>query len=137
MKSELGGDEKLIEALVPKFPVGCRRLTPGIGYLSSLRAHNVRVVTDGIARIVPRGIQLASGEVIEVDALICATGFNVSFCPRFPLIGREGNLQDIWTKELPKAYMSCAVPGFPNYFSKLTLEFPSTPHSREWRLIQS
>lgn len=120
MSSELGWDKRLIAALVPRFPVGCRRLTPGVGYMPALKAENVRVVTDGILRILPNGIELTSGEVIEVDVLVCATGFDVSFCPRFPLIGREGNLQDIWTRELPRAYMSCAVPGLPNYFSKNT-----------------
>lgn len=118
MISELKGNKRLIDALVPKFPVGCRRLTPGIGYMPALQADNVRVVTDTISHVVSRGIQLGSGEIIEVDAIICATGFNVSFCSRFPLIGRNGNLQDIWTRELPTAYMSCAIPAFPNYFSK-------------------
>lgn len=118
MTSALGGDQRLIDVMVPKFPVGCRRLTPGVGYLPALQKDNVRVVTEKIEKIVPRGIELASGEIIEVDVLVCATGFDVSFCPRFPIIGREGNLQDIWTRELPRAYMSCAVPGVPNYFSK-------------------
>jgi cation diffusion facilitator CzcD-associated flavoprotein CzcO len=117
MTSELGGDQRLIDALVPKFPVGCRRLTPGIGYMPALKADNVRVVTDRISRIVPSGIQLESGEIIAVDTIVCATGFDVKFCPRFPIIGKEGNLQDIWTQNLPTAYMSCMVPGFPNFFS--------------------
>src|ERR1700712_4062185 len=79
MKSELQNDQRLIDAIVPQFPVGCRRLTPGIGYLPSLKKKNVRVITEGIAKVVPQGIQIASGEVIELDAIICATGFNVSF----------------------------------------------------------
>ncbi|RDL40506.1 Uncharacterized protein BP5553_00485 [Venustampulla echinocandica] len=119
MKSELQNDKRLIDALVPKFPVGCRRLTPGVGYMPALKAGNVRVITDSITRVLPQGIQLKSGEVVKVDAIICATGFDVSFCPRFPLIGRNRNLQDIWTQQLPTAYMSCAIPDFPNYFTFL------------------
>ncbi|KAL3485044.1 FAD/NAD(P)-binding domain-containing protein [Aspergillus germanicus] len=65
------------------------------------------------------GLATSAGELIQVDAIICATGFNVSFCPRFPIIGPQGNLQDTWTKQLPNAYMSCAIPGFPNYFTFL------------------
>lgn len=73
-------------------------------------------------RFVPEGIELASGETLKVDAIICATGFETSFCPRFPIIGRDGaNLQDRWRQEIPKAYMSCAVPSLPNYFSKPAL----------------
>lgn len=118
MSMMLHGNERLCEALIPKFSVGCRRLTPGIGYLESLQAPNARLVTDHIKRVVPQGIETMTGEIIELDAIVCATGFDVSFCPRFPIVGTEDNLQDRWRKELPKAYMSCAVPGVPNYFSK-------------------
>lgn len=118
MTHALGGDPRLCKALIPDFALGCRRLTPGVGYLEALRKPNVRVVTDSIVKIVPEGLETATGEVIKVDAIICATGFNVSFCPRFPIVGQTGNLQDLWTQETPKAYMSCAVPNFPNYFSK-------------------
>ncbi|KAH8879256.1 FAD/NAD(P)-binding domain-containing protein [Thozetella sp. PMI_491] len=116
MMAKLGNDSRLCSALIPKFELGCRRLTPAVGYLECLQAENVRVMTDPILEIVPEGIRTSSGEFIQLDAIICATGFNVSFCPRFPIIGRDGNLQDRWTKELPKSYMSCAVPGMPNYF---------------------
>ncbi len=117
MSNALGDDKRLCDALIPKFELGCRRLTPGVGYLECLRAPNVTVVTNRIVEVVPKGLRTVSGEMIEVDAIVCATGFNVSFCPRFPLVGREGNLQDLWSQAFPKAYMSCAVPGLPNYFS--------------------
>jgi len=106
----------LMKAIIPTFTAGCRRLTPGPGYLESLTASNVRVVTDGIVRVHTKGIELGTGEIIEVDAIVCATGFDVSFRPRFPIVGRRGNLQDIWAKELPAAYMSCSVAHIPNYF---------------------
>ncbi|KAL3463950.1 FAD/NAD(P)-binding domain-containing protein [Aspergillus heterothallicus] len=124
MRAELEGDERLCRALIPDFPVGCRRITPGVGYLSSLRAANTRVVTDKIRQVVPQGIELDTGEIIKLDIIICATGFDVSFCPRFPIVGRAGNLKDIWSKSIPQAYMSCAVPGLPNYFMFLG---PSAP----------
>lgn len=119
MTAMLGQDDKLCKALIPTYPLGCRRITPAPGYLQALTKPNVEIVTEGMKRIVPEGIELESGQVIKVDAIICATGFNLSFRPRFPLVGRQGNLQDIWDKQLPKAYMSCAVAGLPNYFSKL------------------
>ncbi len=119
MTTALRDDERLTKILIPEFPVGCRRITPGVGYLTALREENVKVVTDQIVEILPEGIKIRSGEVIGVDAIVCATGFNVSFLPRFPIIGRDGNLQDIWKKRLPEAYMSCAVLGVPNYFSKI------------------
>ena len=118
MTACLGGDETLCKELIPAFPVGTRRLTPAPGYLESLRAPNVELVKDGIARVVPEGIQLKSGEVIRLDVIVCATGFDNSFCPRFPLVGRHGNVQDRMKTETPQSYMSCALPGVPNYFSK-------------------
>ncbi|RSL49542.1 hypothetical protein CEP54_012383 [Fusarium duplospermum] len=118
MTEALGGDERLCNAIIPKFPLGCRRLTPAVDYLWALRKANVRVVTDPITSIEAQGLRTQAGELIKVDAIICATGFNVSFRPRFPIVSRNGNLQDIWTKHVPKAYMSCAVPDFPNYFNQ-------------------
>lgn len=121
MGAILNQDERLMKMLIPDFPIGCRRITPGINYLKALTQVNVRVSNEEIQEICPEGIRLANGELIELDAIICATGFDVSFVPRFPMIGEYGNLQNIWKKELPAAYMSCMVPGMPNYFSKHSL----------------
>ena len=101
-------------------------MTPGHAYLQALTAPNVEVFTSGVKRIVPRGIELESGETREVDAIICATGFETTFVPRYPIHGRNGNLQDEWTRETPKAYLSCAVAGLPNFFSEF-LPCPRTP----------
>lgn len=55
--------------------------------------------------------------MINVDAIICATGFNTSFIPRFPLIGENReNLQDVWRNDYPKAYQGIMVTGMPNYY---------------------
>lgn len=118
MKVKLG-DDALLEHLMPdNFAVGCRRPTPGNGYLEALTQKNVRVITEAIDEVVPKGVKLSSGEIVDVDTIICATGFDLSFCPRFQLIGRnEESIHETW-KDIPEAYLSTAVPGFPNYFSK-------------------
>ena len=92
-------------------------MTPGHGYLQALTKPNVEVFSGGPKRFFADGVELESGEILKVDAIVCATGFDSSFHSRFPLVGRNGNLQDIWNTEVPKAYMSCAVAGLPNYFS--------------------
>lgn len=125
MKSALGDDQDLIKLLIPDFPLACRRMTPDVGYLAALTKDNVRVVSDKIVQINEVGLVTSTGETIKVDAIVCATGFNVSFRPRFPLVGRKGNLQDIWSKNLPSAYMSCAVPDMPNYFGKYSCLLPA------------
>jgi cation diffusion facilitator CzcD-associated flavoprotein CzcO len=122
MKAKLG-DSPIADYIIPAFSVGCRRPTPGVGYLEALTKDNVRVVRDKIEKIVPDGIVLTTGEIIKIDTFICATGFDLSFCPRFPIIGRNGvNLAEQW-KERPTAYLSMAPENMPNYFSKS--EIPS------------
>lgn len=117
MTAMLGGNQELCKMLIPDYPLGARRMTPGHSYLQALTKPNVDIRRSGIKRFVAEGIELESGEVLKVDAIVCATGFNTSFRPRFPIIGRNGNLQDRWAKDTPKAYMSCAVASLPNYFS--------------------
>ncbi|KAK7902698.1 hypothetical protein LTR67_002344 [Exophiala xenobiotica] len=116
MTTKLKHNERLIKHMIPDFAVGCRRPTPGNGYLEALNAPNVRVVTDKIEKVVPEGIVLSTGEVLTVDAFICATGFDISFWPRFELIGQNDvSMKQKWEKK-PEAYLSLAVDKFPNYF---------------------
>lgn len=119
MTTKLSNDERLVKALLPDFAVGCRRPTPGNGYLEALTKENVRVVTDRISHVVPEGIVLTAGEVIKIDTFICATGFDLSFTPSFKLVGRQGKTMAEEWKSKPTAYLSLAVPNFPNYFSEL------------------
>ena len=47
---------------------------------------------------------------------MCATGFDVSYRPPYPIVGRNGvELGELWSKE-PISYMSLACPHMPNYF---------------------
>ncbi|PVH71764.1 putative monooxygenase [Cadophora sp. DSE1049] len=116
MRSRLGEDHPLVDKIIPNFGVGCRRSTPGLGYLETLAKQNVRLIDDGIAEVLPSGIKLNTGEFIEIDTLICATGFDVSWKPRFPIVGRNGvNLRETWEGR-PTGYLGLAVPDIPNYF---------------------
>lgn len=56
------------------------------------------------------------GDVVEADALISVTGFNISHILEYT--ARERNcvtLKDKWAK-VPEGYMGLAVPDMPNYF---------------------
>lgn len=113
MKEKIN-DERLFK-LIPDWSVGCRRLTPGVGYLESLTKPNVSVVYGEIEKITERGCVCDDGNEYPIDILICATGFDTTFKPRFPLIAPNGkNLQDEWSVE-PKSYLGIAAPEFPNY----------------------
>jgi cation diffusion facilitator CzcD-associated flavoprotein CzcO len=119
MKKKLH-DEYLENKLIPEWSVGCRRLTPGVGYLESLRKENVQVVYGEISAITEKGCLCDDGKEYPVDVLICATGFDTTFKPRFPLIGPSGaNLQEVWSKDDPESYLGIAAADFPNYMTFL------------------
>ncbi|KAJ7184364.1 FAD/NAD-P-binding domain-containing protein [Mycena filopes] len=108
MRARLRGNQRLIEAIVPKdFAVGCRRPTPGNGYLEALLEPNVQVYTEMFQRITEKGFIDAEGNEVEVDVIICAT---------FPVIAYGKNIQDVWKDYPVDSYLSIAVKGFPNYF---------------------
>jgi cation diffusion facilitator CzcD-associated flavoprotein CzcO len=116
MKRRLIAKPELIDDLIPSFPPACRRLTPGPGYLEALTNDKVDVVTSSIMKIDETGIITTDGQHKPVDVIICATGFDTSYTPRFKVKGREGlTLAEHWN-ETPKTYLSIATDGFPNYF---------------------
>ncbi|KAK5000691.1 hypothetical protein LTR66_000482 [Elasticomyces elasticus] len=61
MKQRLAKKPHLVQNLVPNFSLGCRRITPGHGYLEALSADNVEVCTDEILNIVKDGIETMDG----------------------------------------------------------------------------
>ncbi|KAL4898718.1 hypothetical protein BDV59DRAFT_197596 [Aspergillus ambiguus] len=119
MKRRLSRKPELLDELTPSFPPICRRLTPGPGYLEALTDDKVDVITSEIVKVDADGIVTADGKHRPIDVLVCATGFDTTFTPRFPIIGRNGvSLADRW-KKTPETYLSLAVDGFPNYFISL------------------
>ena len=122
MRRKLESKPGIADALIPDFPVACRRLTPGPGFLEALASDNVNfinVTENSIVRVTPEGVELASGEVYELDCLVCATGFETSGQTPFPIIGRSGLTLSDRHKIYPESYLSLAVDGFPNFFQQL------------------
>jgi len=115
MKKKIS-DPRLQDLLIPKYAVSCRRPTPGINYLEALTDIKTTVVYGDIKEIAATSVVDGTGKHHELDVLICATGFDTSYRPKFPLIGEAGqNLQDEWENQA-RAYMATSVAGFPNYF---------------------
>lgn len=118
MEKELDNHE-LSDHLIPNFPAGCRRLTPGIGYLESLKDEKVQTIVGSIDRISEEGVVSENGTTYPMDVLICATGFDTTYRPDFPIIGSSGqSLSDAWRDE-SQCYLGLAVPQYPNYFMTL------------------
>lgn len=116
MRAALNNNPSLCDELIPDYTLGCRRLTPGEGYLESFLLDTVTLEKSPIARITETGITTASGMHHELDVIVCATGFDVSHVPHYPVTGRNGTtLASLWSSE-PESYLSVACPDMPNYF---------------------
>ncbi|KAF1949519.1 monooxygenase [Byssothecium circinans] len=108
-------DKDMEAALVPEWGVGCRRLAPDTGYLNSVTKPNVRIVKAGVSAFYSEGCVDELGERHHVEVIICATGYDTSFVPRFPVIGLKGvNLQSAWEKT-PSSYLGIGIANFPNF----------------------
>jgi cation diffusion facilitator CzcD-associated flavoprotein CzcO len=77
----------------------------------------VRLVTQGIRRITPAGIETEDGHMHAVDAIVYGTGFAATeFLAPLTVTGRDGkDLNTAWAQGA-KAYLGMTVPGFPNFF---------------------
>lgn len=119
MANKLKNDPRLCEKIIPKnFNPGCRRPTPAPGYLEALVADNATIYTDPISSITEKGFVDHEGKEHEVDVIICATGFNTTWLPRFPFRANGKDLRDLWAGESNvHSYLSIGVPTFPNHFS--------------------
>lgn len=77
MEQKLKTRPDILRALLPDFPVGCRRLTPGPGYLEACQEENVEFIPTSIKRATATGLETVDGKHRDIDLLICATGFDV------------------------------------------------------------
>ncbi len=115
-------DPETAELLCPKgYPFGSKRLVLEIGYYETYNRDNVSLVdvaADPIERIVPEGVRLRSGRIVEVDTLVFATGFDALTGALFraDIRGVDGlRLPEAWA-EGPRTYLGVAAHGFPNMF---------------------
>jgi cation diffusion facilitator CzcD-associated flavoprotein CzcO len=110
-------DPTLRAKLEPSYPLGCKRLVYSNDFYPALTRPNVELVTDAIGRIGAHGIVTADGREREIDALVCATGFDTThLLSSLEVRGRGGRtLAEAW-RDGPEAYRGVAVAGFPNLF---------------------
>lgn len=105
MSEKLNNDPELCRMLIPDFEVGCRRVTPGAGYLESFTKENVKLTMSHIDCVDAGGIKTKDGHYHDLDVIICATGFDVTHRPPFPIVGRDGvELGEKW-KDEPESYL--------------------------------
>lgn len=119
MEEELP-DADLRARLTPGFAPGCKRVLVSDDFYPSMTRGNVNLVTNSIARIVPKGVETRDGVVHEADIMVLATGFNATdLMSMMDIAGLEGEkLKEAW-KDGAEAHRTIAVPGFPNLFMLL------------------
>ncbi|KAF1922619.1 uncharacterized protein M421DRAFT_96697 [Didymella exigua CBS 183.55] len=89
-------DERLLQGFTPKFEFGCRR----IAQIEAIQNENVDVHFTAVEAINEDGVIGGDGVKRKVDTIICATGFDVTHKPRFPVIVTNNiDLYEKWKKE--------------------------------------
>ncbi|MBX3705572.1 MAG: NAD(P)/FAD-dependent oxidoreductase [Pseudomonadales bacterium] len=112
------GDTELFRKVVPKYPVGAKRILLDNGnWMRALRRDNVHLVDEPVREITTTGVVTESGIAYDADVIIYGTGFEASrFLWPMRVYGRSGKeLQAHWNGD-PRAYLGITIPGFPNLF---------------------
>jgi len=110
-------DPVLREKLTPTHDWGCKRPLFANNYYETFNRPNIELVTDGIDRITPKGVETVDGREHEVDTLVLATGFDATkYLSVLDVQGRGGlDIQDAWA-DGAQAYRGITTSGFPNLF---------------------
>lgn len=124
-------DETLCNLLIPTdYGFGTHRVPLESCYLEAYLRPNVTAVNcrdNPITRVVPEGIELSDGSVIELDIIVLATGFDAGTgaLTRIDIRGRDGiSLKEEWGREI-RTTMGLQVHGFPNMFTTAVPLAPS------------
>lgn len=114
---------KYHDILIPDFEVGCKRRIFDPGYLKALHAENLELTNDSVQEIVPEGVKMADGRLIEADVIVACNGFQMqNFLSPIEVIGVGGETaEQHWAKMGggPEAYNCTSMSGFPNFFAIL------------------
>ncbi len=111
-------DLELRTKLTPDYRIGCKRILISNDFYPALAAPNADVVTEPITEIRERAVVTADGVEHPADAIIFATGFQVTPPPIAEAIhGCDGvSLSAVWERDGMKAHRGTTMAGFPNLF---------------------
>jgi cation diffusion facilitator CzcD-associated flavoprotein CzcO len=112
----LVSDDLSAEAVLPDYPLGCKRILIANDWYPTLLRPNVTVVPGGVERVEPDAV-VVDGERHPVDTLIFGTGFeSTGFLMPMQVTGRDGaDLHQVWA-DGAEAHLGITVSGFPNLF---------------------
>jgi cation diffusion facilitator CzcD-associated flavoprotein CzcO len=104
-------------AVVPDYPIGCKRILISNDWYPTLMRPNVHVVEQPIDHVEPGAIVTTDGARRPADVVVFGTGFTTTdFLAHIPITGLSGrSLAEEW-RDGARAYLGTAVPGFPNCY---------------------
>ena len=112
---ELGADYDIAKHFTPNYNPWDQRLclVPNGDFFKAMREGKASVVTDHIASFTETGIQLASGEHLEADVIVTATGLELVTLGEMDFIvdGKQVDFSQTWT------YKGFAYSDIPNMAS--------------------
>ncbi|MEO1969137.1 MAG: NAD(P)/FAD-dependent oxidoreductase [Sphingomonadaceae bacterium] len=115
---ELEDRPDLIEQVLPDYPPFAKRMLLDNGWYRTIKKPHVRLIPEHLAKVEGSRLISSSGESVEADVIILATGFQTTnVLGSYDIIGRDGQLlHDKWGQDDAAAYLGTLVPGFPNFF---------------------
>ena len=118
IRRKLGDRHDLIAKLTPDYAPMARRLVVDNGWFDTLLRNNVELITEGIDHFSQTGIVAKDGVERDYDLVVLGAGFKVSqYLWPVDYIGRDdATLADLWDEDGARAYLTVALPGFPNFF---------------------
>jgi 4-hydroxyacetophenone monooxygenase len=118
LNRKLAGRDDLREALLPHYPPFGKRILLDNGWYDAVSREHVSVEMSRITRVEGDEVVTADDRRHPLDVLVLATGFQaVRILSSLDVVGRAGrDLHEFWGKDDARAYLGCAVPGFPNFF---------------------
>ncbi len=119
IEEQIGDRTDLIEKVIPKYPPYLKRILVDNHWYKTVQKKNVDLITDAVEKIEKNGVRLRSGELVELDTLIFATGFQTDrLLASYELKGNEGTtLNSEWDCDDSRAFLGMTIPGFPNFFA--------------------
>mmetsp|Transcript_7473 Transcript_7473/g.9758 ORF Transcript_7473/g.9758 Transcript_7473/m.9758 type:complete len:525 (-) Transcript_7473:1618-3192(-) len=112
---------EVAEALIPKYPLGCKRACITDDYWKTFNRDNVTLVADpeGVKSVTESGVLTGSGCSVDLDAIVWATGFDVAegYFKDTTVIGvNKKDLKEEWSESGIHSLFGMMVNGFPNMF---------------------
>jgi cation diffusion facilitator CzcD-associated flavoprotein CzcO len=117
IRDDVVNDRLPEHAVVPDYPVGCKRILISNDWYPALLRPDVTVVDSPVARVEPDAVVTADGARHPADVLIWGTGFvTTAFLSHIEVVGVRGRTLAASWREGAHAYLGTAVAGFPNCY---------------------